>query len=154
MAARTFRKIKQQQIRVFFGVIFLCLTWITEKEPERVIENKGDEFRRKKNMEIQSSGEKMRNASGRQGENERQWKIKANMNTCHWYWYYKGNKGRCKESTIRGHRKNLNPIWGSDFFCVLLWLILYISLYFLYNMNTGTKILGKHIRQFLHKNNV
>ena len=25
-----------------------------------------------------------------------------------------------------------NPIWGSDFFCVLLWLILYISLYFLY----------------------
>ena len=24
-----------------------------------------------------------------------------------------------------------NPIWGSDFFCVLLWLILYISLYFL-----------------------
>ena len=23
-----------------------------------------------------------------------------------------------------------NPIWGSDFFCVLLWLILYISLYF------------------------
>ena len=26
-----------------------------------------------------------------------------------------------------------NPIWGSDFFCVLLWLILYISLYFLYN---------------------
>ena len=29
------------------------LTWITEKELERVIENKGDEFRRKKNMEIQ-----------------------------------------------------------------------------------------------------
>ena len=28
-----------------------------------------------------------------------------------------------------------NPIWGSDFFCVLLWLILYISLYFLYNSN-------------------
>ena len=25
--------------------------------------------------------------------------------------------------------------WGSDFFCVLLWLILYISLYFLYNIN-------------------
>ena len=25
------------------------LTWITEKELERVIENKGDEFRRKKN---------------------------------------------------------------------------------------------------------
>ena len=52
-----------------------------------------------KNMEIQSGGEKMRNASGQQGENERRGKIKANM-------------------------------------------------------NTGNKILGKHIRQFLHKNNV
>ena len=47
MGARTFRKKKQQQSRVFFGVIFL-----TEKEPERVIENKGDDFRRKKNMEM------------------------------------------------------------------------------------------------------
>ena len=36
------------------------LTWITEKELERVNENKGDEFRRKKNMDIQSGGEKMR----------------------------------------------------------------------------------------------
>ena len=49
----------------------LHLTWITEKELERVIENKGGEFRSKKNMEIQSGGEKMRNASGQQGENER-----------------------------------------------------------------------------------
>ena len=77
----------------------LHLTWITEKELERVIENKGGEFCSKKNMEIQSGGEKMRNASGQQGENERRWKIKANM-------------------------------------------------------NTGNKILGKHIQQFLHKNNV
>ena len=23
-----------------------------------------------------------------------------------------------------------NPIWGLDFYCVLLWLIFYISLYF------------------------
>ena len=38
--------------------------WITEKELERVIENKGDEFRRKKNMQIQSGSEKMRSASG------------------------------------------------------------------------------------------
>ena len=45
--------------------------WITEKELQRVSENKGDEFRRKKNIEIQSGGEKMRNASGQQGENER-----------------------------------------------------------------------------------
>ena len=48
------------------------LMWITEKELERVTENKGDEFRRKKDMEIQGSGEKMRNASGQQGENEQQ----------------------------------------------------------------------------------
>ena len=75
------------------------LTRITEKELERVIEKKGDEFRRKKHMEIQSGGEKMRNARGQQGENERQGKVIANM-------------------------------------------------------NTGNKILGKHIRQFLHKNNV
>ena len=59
------------------------LTWITEEELERVIENKGDEFRRKKNIEIQSGGEKMRNASGQQAENERQWKIRANMNTAY-----------------------------------------------------------------------
>ena len=32
-------------------------------------------------MEIQSGGEKMRNASGQQGENERQWKIEANIKT-------------------------------------------------------------------------
>ena len=74
MAARTFRKKKQQQSRVFFDVIFFMftLTWITVKELERVIENKGDEFRRKKNMEIQRGGEKVRNASGQQGESERQ----------------------------------------------------------------------------------
>ena len=74
MVARTFRKKKQQQSRVFFGVIFFMftLTWITEKELERVIENKGDELRRKKNMEIRSGGEKMRRASGQQGESERQ----------------------------------------------------------------------------------
>ena len=48
------------------------LTWITEKELERVTENKGYEFRRKKNIAIQSGGEKMRNSSGQQGENERQ----------------------------------------------------------------------------------
>ena len=57
-----------------FSTLFLMftLTWITEKELERVIENKRDEFCRKKNMKIQSGGETMRNASGQQGENERQ----------------------------------------------------------------------------------
>ena len=43
------------------------LTWITEKELERVTENKRDEFCRKKNMKIQSGGETMRNASGLKG---------------------------------------------------------------------------------------
>ena len=71
----------QMQIRVLFGrkshrrpdlFFMFTLTWITEKELEQVIENKGDEFLRKKNMEIQSGGEEMRNASGQQGENERQ----------------------------------------------------------------------------------
>ena len=92
MAAGIFRKKKQQQSRVFFVVIW-------EKELERVIKNKRDEFCRNKNMKIQSGCETMRNASGQQGENKQQGKIKANM-------------------------------------------------------NTGDRILGKHIRQFLHKNNV
>ena len=79
MAARTFRKKKQQQSRVFSALFFMfTLTWITEKELDRVIENKGDEFRRNKNMEIQNGGERMRNARGQQGKDERQWKIKAN----------------------------------------------------------------------------
>ena len=57
-----------------FSALFFMftLTWITEKELERVTENKGDEFRMKKNMEIQSGREKTRYASGQQGENERQ----------------------------------------------------------------------------------
>ena len=42
------------------------LTWITEKELERVIDNKRDEFCRKKNTKIQSGGETMRTASGQQ----------------------------------------------------------------------------------------
>ena len=59
---------------VSFSAIFFMftLTLTTEKELERAIENKGDEFRRKKNVEIQRGGENMRNASGQQGENERQ----------------------------------------------------------------------------------
>ena len=46
------------------------LTWITDKELERVIHNKGDEFRWKKNMKIYfwRYPEKMRKASGQQGQ--------------------------------------------------------------------------------------
>ena len=67
--ARTFRKKKQQLSRVFFDVVFdqFTLKWITKKELERVIENKGDEFRRKKNMKIQSGDEIMRNVSSQEG---------------------------------------------------------------------------------------
>ena len=65
MAVRTFRK---KKVVSFSALFFMCtLTWIKEKELERVMENKGDEFLRKK-----SGGEKMRNASGQQGQNERQ----------------------------------------------------------------------------------
>ena len=57
-----------------FSTLFLMftLTWIIEKELERVIENKRDEFCRKKNMKIQSGGQTMRNANGQQGEREGQ----------------------------------------------------------------------------------
>ena len=62
------KKQQQQQSRVFSALFCMfTLTWTTEKELERVFENKGDEFRREKNMEIQSDGEKIGNASGQQG---------------------------------------------------------------------------------------
>ena len=52
MTTRTFSKKKQQQSRVFFAALFFMftLTWIKDKELERVIENKGDEFRIKWEM--------------------------------------------------------------------------------------------------------
>ena len=96
MAARTLERKQQQQSRVFFGAVFYVYTNVDNRERARAIYWKQS---KKKKIEIQSGGEKMRNASGEQGENERQWKIKANM-------------------------------------------------------NTGSKILGKHIRQFRNKNNV
>ena len=48
MAARTFRK-KKQQSRVFFGVIFYVYTNVDNKERTRASykKNKGNEFRRK-----------------------------------------------------------------------------------------------------------
>ena len=59
---------------VSFSTLFLMFTlaWITEKELERVTENKRDEFCSKKNMKVHSGCETMRNASGQQGKNERQ----------------------------------------------------------------------------------
>ena len=68
-----FRRKNNNKVVSLSALFFMfTLTWTTEKELERVIENKGDEFLRKKNTEIQSGGEKMRNASDQQGENERQ----------------------------------------------------------------------------------
>ena len=95
MAARIFRKKKQQQSRVFFNVIFDVYTHVDNRETELelVSENKREEFCRKKNMKIQSGCETMRNASGQQGETERQWKIKANIN--------KGDKILGKNSSIK-----------------------------------------------------
>ena len=56
MAARTFREREREKKNKVgsFSTLFLIftLTWITEKELERLIENKGDEFRWKKNMKI------------------------------------------------------------------------------------------------------
>ena len=68
-----FQKERNNNKVVSFSALFFTftLTWTTEKELERVIENQGEEFP-KRNMEIQSGGEKMRNASGQQGENELQ----------------------------------------------------------------------------------
>ena len=65
MAARTFRNKKNNKVESFSTLFFMStLTWVTEKDLERVIGNKGDEFCRKKNMKIQSACETMRNASG------------------------------------------------------------------------------------------
>ena len=56
MAARTFRERERKKKNKVgsFSTLFLIftLTWITEKELELLIENKGDEFRWKKNMKI------------------------------------------------------------------------------------------------------
>ena len=69
-----FEKERKNNKVVSFSTLFFMftLTWLTEKELEQAIENKRDEFCGKKNMKIQSGGETMRNASGQQGENERQ----------------------------------------------------------------------------------
>ena len=68
MAARTLERKNNYKVVSFSELFFMfTLTWMTEKELERV-----RRIRRKKNMEIQRGGEKMRNACGQQGENERQ----------------------------------------------------------------------------------
>ena len=48
------------------------LTWITEKELEREIKTKGDQFHWKKNKKFIAVVRKRENASYHRGENERQ----------------------------------------------------------------------------------
>jgi len=57
MTARTFRKRKQQQSRVFFGVTFYVYTNVDNRE-------------RARERELLKTKETMRNASGQQGENQ------------------------------------------------------------------------------------
>ena len=52
MAARTFREKKNKVVSFSTLFVMFTLTWITEKELERVIENKGEEFLWKKNLKI------------------------------------------------------------------------------------------------------
>ena len=55
MAARTFREKKkqqQQQSRVFFDIIFDVYTHVDDRGRAKASENKGDEFRWKKNIKI------------------------------------------------------------------------------------------------------
>ena len=58
----------------FHLIVMSSLTWITEKELEREIKNKGDWFLGRVTWQFYSGGEKMRSATGHQGENEWQWK--------------------------------------------------------------------------------
>ena len=69
MTTRTFREQKNSNNVESFSTLFLMptLRWITEKKLKRVIENKGDEVRRK-TWKYHSGGEKMRNTGGQQGE--------------------------------------------------------------------------------------
>ena len=57
MAARREREREKNKVVSFSTLILMLflmstLTWVTEKELERVIENKVEEFRWKKNMKI------------------------------------------------------------------------------------------------------
>ena len=72
MAARTFRKKKQRQSRFFFDVIFYVYTHVDRKS--EWLQTKETNFVARKTWKCHSGDEEMRNDSGQQGENERQWK--------------------------------------------------------------------------------
>ena len=86
VATRTFREQKQQQSRVFLRLSFNVYTDIDNRERARARdENKGDLFCWKNNVIFLFGVEKMRNASGQQGEASKVKMIgserKANRNT-------------------------------------------------------------------------
>ena len=83
MAARTFREKKEKWSRVFFDVIFDVYSHVDnrEKELERVIEVKGDEFLwEKKTWKFHSGGEKWEMLAASKVKMRGSEKIKANMN--------------------------------------------------------------------------
>ena len=73
---------KQQQSRVFFDVIFDVYTHMDNRERARA-----SDWKQKRRILLKEKhGNSKRlwdneKSSGQQGENEQQWKIKANMNT-------------------------------------------------------------------------
>ena len=74
IATRTFKDKKITTIKPILSfdlTLISTLTCITDKEPQREIKNKGHQFRWKNNVKIlKRRWEKMRNASGHEGENE------------------------------------------------------------------------------------
>ena len=52
IATQTFREKTTTRKPILSFKLIFTLTWITEKELEREINNKGDQFRRKSNMKI------------------------------------------------------------------------------------------------------
>ena len=85
MATRTFKE-KKQQSRVFFDVTFDVYAHVDIRERARTSETKDTNFVMAEKQKFHSGGhscggEKMRNASGQRGENERQGRVRTNRNT-------------------------------------------------------------------------
>ena len=85
MATPTFKE-KKQQSRVFFDVFFYVYSHVDIRERARTSETKDTNLVMAEKQKFQSGGhscggEKMKNASGQQGENERQGRVNTNRNT-------------------------------------------------------------------------
>ena len=89
MATLTFRKTKKQQrnrvpLESFFRLNFNVYLDVDNRARARARDKQINEanFVGRKTWKFYWGSEKMRNASGQQGENEQQWKKKAKRNTC------------------------------------------------------------------------